>query len=30
MILAAYGITYDDITPDYLAYGEAIDNMKNG
>jgi TRAP transporter TAXI family solute receptor len=29
-ILAAYGITYDDITPDYLAYGEAIDNMKNG
>jgi len=30
MILAAYGITYDDIEPDYLAYGEAIDNMKNG
>lgn len=30
MILASYGITYDDITPDYLAYGEAIDNMKNG
>jgi len=30
MILAAYDITYDDITPDYLAYGEAIDNMKNG
>ena len=30
MILAAYGITYNDITPDYLAYGEAIDNMKNG
>lgn len=30
MIMAAYGITYDDITPDYLAYGEAIDNMKNG
>lgn len=30
MILNAYGITYDDITPDYLAYGEAIDNMKNG
>lgn len=30
MILSAYGITYDDITPDYLAYGEAIDNMKNG
>ena len=30
MILNAYGLTYDDITPDYLAYGEAIDNMKNG
>ena len=30
MILEAYGITYNDITPDYLAYGEAIDNMKNG
>ena len=30
MVLDAYGITYDDITPDYLAYGEAIDNMKNG
>ena len=30
MVLEAYGITYDDITPDYLAYGEAIDNMKNG
>lgn len=30
MILNAYGITYDDITPDYLPYGEAIDNMKNG
>ena len=30
MILEAYGITYDMITPDYLAYGEAIDNMKNG
>ena len=29
-ILAAYGITYDDITPDYLAYGEAIEAMKNG
>ena len=28
--ISDYGITYDDITPDYLAYGEAIDNMKNG
>ncbi len=30
MVLEAYGITYDDITADYLAYGEAIENMKNG
>lgn len=30
MVLDAYGITYDDITADYLAYGEAIENMKNG
>lgn len=30
MILDAYGITYNDITPDYLAYGEAIEAMKNG
>lgn len=29
-ILAAYGITYNDITADYLAYGEAIEAMKNG
>lgn len=30
MILNAYGMSYDDIQPDFLAYGEAIDNMKNG
>ncbi len=30
MVLDAHGITYDDITADYLAYGEAIENMKNG
>ena len=30
MILNAYDITYDDITPFSLPYGEAIDNMKNG
>ena len=30
MILNAYDITYDDITPFYLPYGEAIDNLKNG
>lgn len=30
MILDAYGMSYDDITADYLAYGEAIEAMKNG
>ena len=30
MVLDAYGISFDDITPFYLPYGEAIDNMKNG
>jgi hypothetical protein len=30
MIFEAYGLSYDDCTVDYLAYGEAIDNMKNG
>ncbi|WP_102050054.1 TAXI family TRAP transporter solute-binding subunit [Pygmaiobacter massiliensis] len=30
MIVEAYGMSYSDFTPDYLAYGEAIDNMKNG
>ncbi len=30
MILEAYGMSYDDITEDYLAYGEAIEAMKNG
>lgn len=30
MILDAYGMSYDDITEDYLAYGEAIEAMKNG
>lgn len=30
MIFDAYGLSYSDCTVDYLAYGEAIDNMKNG
>ncbi len=30
MVFEAYGMSYDDCTVDYLAYGEAIDNMKNG
>lgn len=29
-ILAAYGITYDDITPQYLSFGEAVDALKDG
>ena len=30
MIFEAYGMTYDDAKVDYLSYGEAIDQMKNG
>lgn len=30
MILEAHGMTYDDISPDYLSYSDAIDQMKNG
>lgn len=30
MIYEAYGMTYDDSEVDYLSYGEAIDQMKNG
>lgn len=29
-ILAAHGITYDDITPDYLSFAEAADNLRDG
>lgn len=29
-ILAAYGITYDDIEPQYLSFGEAVDALKDG
>ena len=29
-ILAAAGITYDDITPQYLSFGEAADALKDG
>lgn len=29
-VLEAYGITYKDITPDYLSYAEAIEQLKNG
>lgn len=30
MIYEAYGMTYEDSDVDYLSYGEAIDQMKNG
>ncbi len=30
MMFEAYGMTYDDCKVDYLSYGEAIDQMKNG
>lgn len=30
MIYEAYGMTYEDSAVDYLSYGEAIDQMKNG
>ncbi|MCI8511559.1 MAG: TAXI family TRAP transporter solute-binding subunit [Lachnospiraceae bacterium] len=30
MIYEAYGMSYDDSQVDYLSYGEAIDQMKNG
>lgn len=30
MIFEAYGMTYDDADVDYLSYGEAIEQMKNG
>lgn len=30
MIYDAYGMSYDDSEVDYLSYGEAIDQMKNG
>jgi TRAP transporter TAXI family solute receptor len=30
MMFAAHGMTYDDATVDYLDYGEAIDQIKNG
>ncbi len=30
MMFEAYGMTYEDCKVDYLSYGEAIDQMKNG
>ncbi len=29
-ILAAHGITYDDIDEDYLSYAESVEQLKNG
>ncbi|ABR47004.1 TRAP transporter solute receptor, TAXI family [Alkaliphilus metalliredigens QYMF] len=30
LMFEAHGMTYDDIRPDYLNYGEAIDQIRNG
>jgi TRAP transporter TAXI family solute receptor len=30
MMFEAHGMTYDDVTADFLSYGEAIDQMRNG
>ena len=30
LMLEAHNLTYNDIRPDYLNYGEAIDQMRNG
>lgn len=30
LMFEAHGMTYDDIRPDYLNYGEAVDQMRNG
>lgn len=30
LMFEAHGMSYDDIRPDYLNYGEAIDQMRNG
>ena len=29
-ILAAFGITYDDFRPDYMGFGDAANNLKDG
>lgn len=29
-ILNAFGITYNDLSPDYLAFGDAVNNLKDG
>ena len=29
-ILAAFGLKYSDLTPDYLAFGDAVNNLKDG
>lgn len=30
MMFEGHGMTYDDITPDYLSFAESVDQMKNG
>ncbi len=30
VLFEGHGMSYDDITPDYLSFAEAVDQMKNG
>lgn len=30
VLLEGHGMSYDDITPDYLSFAESVDQMKNG
>lgn len=30
MMFEGHGMTYDDVTPDYLSFAESVDQMKNG
>jgi TRAP transporter TAXI family solute receptor len=30
MVLKAYGLTYNDVKPDYLSFAECVEQLKNG
>ncbi|RFU62785.1 TAXI family TRAP transporter solute-binding subunit [Peribacillus saganii] len=30
MVLKGYGLTYDDVKPDYLSFAECVEQLKNG
>jgi uncharacterized protein len=30
MVLKAYGLTYNDVKPDYLSFAESVEQLKNG